>query len=614
MACPVVISLSAFSQYTRSTIGSRSLAIAEASSFGVPFPEQFVVPRETLARLITETSLGRTLSTILASWRTAPLAEKAVLLTHLEQAIEFAQLPEWFTTQMHLAYKQLFTAPFCRIIPTEQVAHFPADEFSEIIGDANCIESFKKAWAVVAKAQCQAADIVSLTTVCQVPLCIEEEMQAAVSGTVHTEHARTNFTPTIRVQAIWGSPNLAAEQTAADTYHVDVRTWQVVQKTAAHKKHRIERAAERRVTVSVPAQYETYPCLSDEQAIVIAQLAHSLKQKQLFHKKISWELGPVGLWITDIADEDAAIDQTRTYAKTITKVYISAGNPSKRLTQVSPEIDGIGILRSEYTYMQFGVHPEHLIRGGKQTQLSHALFKTIHDYQESVPLKPVLFRALNCTSAELGRLRYASLFETEEGNPYIGVRGGLRLLTSDHIFTTELAALTEAVTHSQAPLGYVLPFVRSPQELSALVRRIEQAGLTRFQHFSIWMQINTPENVLNFDAYPTEKLAGVSVNFTSIQALVTGADPDNIITTQQYTSDTTAFEELLQRLSTTAAKHSEKRVHAPLKLHLHLESFNQHLVACAVKFGYHGVVVKPQAVPIARAALSEAEKERLQRH
>ncbi len=609
MACPVLVPLSAFSQHARSSIGSRALERTRLSALGVPLPEQFAIPRETLARIVRESHLEHSLGKLLAALQQAHAAERATILTHIQQSLEYCMLPEWFTVEIHRAYAHLFTAGFCRIVPGEHVPGYAGTQFSEIQGDSNCIESFKKAWGTVAQALIHHADRPSLATITQVPLIVEEQMQPVVSGFIRTSHTSA-AAPAITLTAIWGSPDPTLFETAADTYQVDVRTWQVVHKAAVQKKHRYERTAEKLLRTAVPNKYESYPCLSDEQAVAIAQVGQSIKQKNLFHHKIQWELGSQGLWVTEVIEDEDDHTLVPSHKKTITQVYISAGNPQKRPFQGSG-FDGIGVLRSEYTYFTFGVHPLHLVRAGKEAAVVHALTHTITQYQEMVPFKPVLFRSLNCTSAELTRLKYANTFENEEENPYLGLRGGLRLLADDALLQCELMALATVATRSQAALGYLLPFVRHPQELSALMLKIERSGLLAHTHVSVWLQANTPENILNIEAYPTHKLAGISVNVTSLQALLTGSDPDNPSTAEHYQSDTTALESLLSRLSASVQRLNTLRVHAPLKLNLHLESFNQELVVTAVKLGYHGIVVKSQAVQIARETVYEAERLRV---
>lgn len=606
MACPVVIPLSALSQYTKASIGAVAQGTVQLIQLGVPLPELFVIPRETLARLLRESHLEHSLGKLLSAFHTAPHSERPSLLKHIQQSIEFCTLPEWFTIEIHRAHAQLFTAPFCRIIPAETVHGFDPEVFAQIVGDANCIESFKKAWGSISAHLVQHADRASLATLTQVPFIVEEQMQPVVSGLVQTTPRSSS--PSVLVKAIWGTPDATLFETAADTYQVDVRTWQVVQKTAVQKKFRFERSAERKLRTPVSQRYEQFPCLSDEQAIIIAQIGQSIKQKHVFHQRISWELGAIGLWITGTTDEEPAEAERVRTIKTLTKVYISAGNPQKRHMQVTPHSDGIGVLKSEYTYLTFGIHPFHLIKAKKELPLITALAQTIAHYQESMPFKPVLFRSQNCTSSELARLKFSSMFETEEPNPYLGARGAFRLLNENQWLHCELNALRIAADKSQAPLGYLLPFVRHPQELSALIMKIEQAGLLQYRHFSVWLQVNTPENILNLEAYPTHALTGLSINVTSLQALLTGSDPDNPSTAEHYQSDTTALEELLAHLSTAVARLNTLRVHAPLQLNLHIESFDQQLVETAVKLGYHGIVVKPQTAHLAREAVIDAEQ------
>ena len=174
--------------------------------------------------------------------------------------------------------------------------------------------------------------------------------------------------------------------------------------------------------------------------------------------------------------------------------------------------------------------------------------------------------------------------------------------------------MQKALQKDSGPIGYMLSFVRTPQELSSLVHHVESAGLFEHSNFELWMQLNTPENILNLLADPVEQLTGISLNVRTLQALLHGIDPDNPEVYERYTLDTQMMEQMMELL-VEQQKHlnSLRPPTKSLQLNLHLEDFSRDLVATAVKLRYDGVVVKPRSVQIARSIIVEEEEQRINR-
>jgi phosphoenolpyruvate synthase/pyruvate phosphate dikinase len=338
----------------------------------------------------------------------------------------------------------------------------------------------------------------------------------------------------------------------------------------------------------------------------------AIKQHRLNHQVVSWELTKEGIFVTGISESQLALHTQPVQKKTITKLYISTGNPHKHLPQLLPAVDGVGVLRSEYTLAKFGIHPLHLIQTKQKKQLQQELLQVISTYQAALHHKPIIYRSQNFTSSELRQLRYSENYEPAEANPYIGYRGGLQMVRQPQLLQFELEVLQAALEKSPAPLGFMPAFVRTPHELDWILAEVERFGLHQYPHFSVWLQLNTPENILNLRSYPTHKLAGVSINITSLHALLLGVDPDNPEMYEHYAMDTLAVERMLEQLATVVRELQEVRTFTqPLQIHLHLEKYAHDLVALAVKLGYHGITVKPAAAQIAHATILEIEEKQL---
>lgn len=297
---------------------------------------------------------------------------------------------------------------------------------------------------------------------------------------------------------------------------------------------------------------------------------------------------------------------------TITKVYISAGNPHKAESYVTSAVDGVGVLRSEFTFARFGEHPLHLIKSSRRHQLKQELKQVITTYQQTRLNLPVIYRTQNFTTQELSYLTHASRYEPTETNPYLGFRGGIKMISEFELFDFELEVISEVLTDSKAPLAILLPFIRTPGEMRLVMNRIAKHQLQHHPHFAVYLQLNTPENVLQLKHYFIPGLAGVSVNSRSLHALMHGIDPDNPDLYRQYAYNLQLMEELLIRVQRVVhtVDFQPQALQTRPKMFLHLEDPSLELAEIAAKLNYDAITVKPEFAPRVKSRIRELEERR----
>lgn len=298
---------------------------------------------------------------------------------------------------------------------------------------------------------------------------------------------------------------------------------------------------------------------------------------------------------------------------TITKVYISAGNPQKAQEYVSATVDGVGVLRSEYSFARFGDHPHRLSRSNKRSHLKEALKKTIQAYQKTKPNLPVIYRSQDFTSQELGSLNHATSFEPNEPNPYLGFRGGLRMISNFELLNLEIEAIKELLLISADPIGLMLPFIRTPSELRLITNHLEKNHqITTRANLKVYLQLNTPENILQLRHYLKPLIAGISVNARSIHALLHGVDPSNPDIFTLYPYDIELMRDLLEKtMHQVRALEGDGKTHQLRpKMMLHLEDYNLQLIEIATRLGFDAVIVKPEFSQRAKQCISELEEEK----
>jgi pyruvate,water dikinase len=125
------------------------------------------------------------------------------------------------------------------------------------------------------------------------------------------------------------------------------------------------------------------------------------------------------------------------------KILISAGNPLRADEYRELPLDGIGLLRSEFTIAQLGTHPLALIRDGQARRLTTALTATLNAYRSLSHNFPLMYRACHLTSTEYRHLNQGERYEGIETNPLLGFRGGLRILHQPELFELETKVLSQ---------------------------------------------------------------------------------------------------------------------------------------------------------------------------
>lgn len=106
------------------------------------------------------------------------------------------------------------------------------------------------------------------------------------------------------------------------------------------------------------------------------------------------------------------------------------------------------------------------------------------------------------------------------------VRGCLRLLHQKSIFDP-LIEVVDFARHKKGLLNVhiVVPFVRGVNELLQIKRELAAKKLMRKNSLQIWMEVATPENIINLENYLVGGIDGVVLNLNELIAFFNGFDP-----------------------------------------------------------------------------------------
>jgi pyruvate,water dikinase len=288
--------------------------------------------------------------------------------------------------------------------------------------------------------------------------------------------------------------------------------------------------------------------------------------------------------------------------KTATKLYVNLGEPERAREISRLNVDGVGLLRAEFMIANIGIHPKEAIKQKKQDNFIDELARDLKKFCEAFSPRPVVYRATDFKTNEYRALPGGKYWEPEEPNPLMGFRGAYRYVASPEVFNLELQAIKK-VREQHKNLWLMIPFVRSPEELSAVRRIVEAEGLFESVTFKFWMMVEIPVNVIQIEDFIKIGIDGVSIGSNDLTMLISGTDRDN-------TEVAKAFNERSPAVS-WAIKHVIKKCNqagVSCSICGQAPSTYPEMVEELVKDGITSISVNPDAVNNVRNTIVEAEK------
>ena len=317
------------------------------------------------------------------------------------------------------------------------------------------------------------------------------------------------------------------------------------------------------------------------------------------------------VWKGDLIGKDSApiIKKVTSDKKTATKVYVNLGEPDLAQTISKRNVDGVGLLRAEFMLANIGVHPKRIISEGKEKQYIGKLAKEMVKFCKSFNPRPVVYRATDFKTNEYRFLKWGKLYEPEEPNPLMGFRGASRYISSPDVFYMELEAIKKVRNeYGYKNLWLMIPFVRTPKELSDVKKIVTTAGLFRSPSFKFFMMAEIPSNVILLDKFIDVGIDGISIGSNDLTMLTLGLDRDNSEVAKTFNELDPAVLWSLKRLITKAKKRG-----IICSICGQAPSNYPELVEKLVKWGVTSISVSPDAIDATRDVVAWAEKRRVSR-
>lgn len=290
--------------------------------------------------------------------------------------------------------------------------------------------------------------------------------------------------------------------------------------------------------------------------------------------------------------------------KTATKVYVNLAEPERVAEVAQKNVDGVGLLRSEFMIAQIGVHPKKLIHDRKQNLFVDKMSEFLKTFCDHFKPRPVIYRSSDLKTSEYRDLIGGKIYEPQEPNPLLGYRGCFRYIHDPKVFELELAAIAR-VRHKFGfrNLWMMIPFVRSVEELREVKKILAAHKLIRSPSFKLWMMVEIPANVILLEKFIEVGIDGISIGSNDLTMLILGVDRDNAEVASAFDERNEA---ILQTLESVVQKCHRYGITSSICGQA--PSVYPEITERLVKSGITSISVSPDMVEQTREIIYEAER------
>lgn len=233
-----------------------------------------------------------------------------------------------------------------------------------------------------------------------------------------------------------------------------------------------------------------------------------------------------------------------------TRILVNISEPSLADRTAALPVDGVGLVRSEMMLLEAleGRHPRMMVEEGERDRITQRMGDAIARIAQAFHPRPVTYRTYDFRSNEFRGLEGGERFELEEANPMIGFRGALRYAHQPELFEIELQAVRRVREDGLRNVNVMLPFVRTPRELAACRRLVEESGLLAEPEFELWAMAEVPSVLFHLPRYAEIGIHGISIGSNDLTQLLLGADRDSPLLGETFDERDPAVVEAIERL------------------------------------------------------------------
>ncbi|HMA26482.1 MAG: putative PEP-binding protein, partial [Solirubrobacterales bacterium] len=290
---------------------------------------------------------------------------------------------------------------------------------------------------------------------------------------------------------------------------------------------------------------------------------------------------------------------------TATALLVNLSEPSQIERAAKLDVDGVGLLRAELMVIEAleGRHPRLLIEQRKGEEFVARMGEALTKFAEGFAPRPITYRTIDFRSNEFRGLEGGDRFEPEESNPMIGYRGALRYMREPDLFALELAAIRRVWDAGHTNFHVMLPFVRTPRELTACRNVMRDEGLLDLPGFELWVMAEVPSVYFHLERYAKLGIKGISIGSNDLTQLMLGADRDSEMLAELFDERDPAVADYLRLLIPRA-----RELGLATSICGQAPSVHREYAQLLVEAGIDAISVNIDAVDRARRLVAAAER------
>ncbi len=273
-----------------------------------------------------------------------------------------------------------------------------------------------------------------------------------------------------------------------------------------------------------------------------------------------------------------------------TQLMVNLSQPSSIALAAELPVDGVGMIRSELMFADliFSQSPATWSDNAARSKLQEKLTDLLRQVVKVFSPRPVFYRSLDWQSAD----------------SLLGIRGTYRHRQDSTLFTLELAALGQIMEEGYDNLNLILPFVRSVEEFQYCHRLIENAGLTEYPDFQLWIMAEVPSVIFLLAEYVRAGVRGIAIGTNDLTQLLLGVDREqNHFARKGLNANHPAMLKAIEQLLSSA-----KAEGIPCSICGQAPIQYPTLIDKLIQWGIASISVEPQAVSQTYRAIARAEQ------
>lgn len=254
---------------------------------------------------------------------------------------------------------------------------------------------------------------------------------------------------------------------------------------------------------------------------------------------------------------------------TATKVYINLSQAAFAKEAAKNQADGIGMLCPDCLMTDLGISAQKLLIAGKKNYYVELLAQQLDTVCQTFAPHPVVLKVDTADSS----------------------------LLSVVLETVQVARKA----YDCQNLWIALASVRTIQELKATKKMLTDTGLHRSPTFRVWLNIETPAQVLSLEHYLVGGIDGISISPQTLTMLTLGIPNDNY---EKFDEKDPAVLQLFEQVIKTAHKHK-----LTTSISGQAAALYPSLITKLIEWGITSISVSPDMVETIREKVREAERE-----